>query len=237
MGDYMIVDCHTHILPGIDDGPASTALSIDMINECSLHGVDEVWLTPHFDARRETITSFLHRRDFSVSKLLDKYTEKKVKLLCGSEVMLNYSLFDFDDLDKLCVNDRGCMLVEADCSYDISEYFKMLNTLISKYGITPIIAHIDRYRSIFGNVQNADEMIKMGCLLQINASAFLEPRKYFTALKRVASGSVSVIGSDCHNENDRVPNCHKAESVISKSIGFSYVNLFAQNAKKIAAGI
>lgn len=65
----MIIDCHTHLLPGIDDGAKDLSTSLEMLNEEKKQGVDYVIATPHFYANRDKMEKFIDRRERAYSEV------------------------------------------------------------------------------------------------------------------------------------------------------------------------
>jgi len=66
---HKMVDIHTHILPGMDDGADSVDTSIAMLREQARQGVAAVVLTPHFYRERESMEHFLARRERALARL------------------------------------------------------------------------------------------------------------------------------------------------------------------------
>lgn len=232
----MYVDCHTHILYGIDDGPSKKSTSLNMIKTSAKQGVSQIWLTPHFDAKTTKFHEYITVRNVLFNNLVQQNTED-VELLCGCEVKLNYPLFEIDNLTNLCINKSNYMLVEYDTLYSFQEFIKMLNMLINNYNIIPIVAHIDRYNFLFKSNEQVDLLRSIGCILQMNTSALLKSGTIFTALKRIKQGQVSLLGTDTHNETTREPNYKKAVNVIQRYIGKKYVSDITENSLKISENI
>ena len=62
-GDAMsVIDIHSHILPGIDDGSRTVEKTLEMLELCAMNGVDEMIASPHFYAHEDKVDRFLHRR-------------------------------------------------------------------------------------------------------------------------------------------------------------------------------
>ena len=70
-----MIDFHTHILPGMDDGSQATHESLQMLTLESEQGAQEILLTPHFYAHFDKISSFLERREYSFRKLTKALNE------------------------------------------------------------------------------------------------------------------------------------------------------------------
>ena len=83
----MVIDFHTHILPGIDDGSSDLQMSMAMLNEERHQGVDVVVLTPHFYGSQESIDHFIHKRNKAYALLK---AQKKIKCLtpCAARRLL-----------------------------------------------------------------------------------------------------------------------------------------------------
>ena len=83
-----IVDFHSHILPGIDDGSESLQESIAMLRTEAAQGIGHVVATPHFYPRYETPEDFLHKRDQAEAVLLSAMKREKglPQLSVGAEV-------------------------------------------------------------------------------------------------------------------------------------------------------
>ena len=70
MEERRIIDCHTHILPGIDDGSENIEMTKKLLELEMNNGVTDIVFTPHFYASRNSIGSFLDKREKSLEKVL-----------------------------------------------------------------------------------------------------------------------------------------------------------------------
>lgn len=75
-----MIDFHTHILPGIDDGSRDVRTSLEMISEEINQGIEGIVLTPHFYADEDDIPSFLKRRDEAWQELTKKMSEQEIEI-------------------------------------------------------------------------------------------------------------------------------------------------------------
>ena len=99
-------------------------------------------------------------------------------------------------------------------------------------GITPIIAHFERYIS-YGNMPKIYELIEMGALLQMNCdyiNRFTTRRK---AIKLIKKDIVAVLGSDCHNVYKRRPEYLSAVKYLRKKLSEERFNRFFSFQKRI----
>ena len=89
-----MTDLHSHILPGIDDGAQTVDDSLALIRRQLEQGVDEIALTPHFNAERTSVEEFTQRRAESFAILQDAVSREglPVKLKLGAEVFFSSDL-------------------------------------------------------------------------------------------------------------------------------------------------
>lgn len=212
-----MLDFHTHILPGMDDGAKSLEISAQMLQMLDSQGCEAIALTPHFYPNDEPLSSFLRRRDKALTKLLNVPLNKSI-LYLGAEVALSSLLFSNDDLRPACLSGTNLMLTELSYTNSLQEKtFQMLDRLIYDYGIQPVIAHLERYPDSHKSPAGIERLLKMGCLIQLNASAFYGSfLKTRWAYKLLEKGAVHFIGSDCHNLESRAPNMNSALVAISQ---------------------
>ena len=101
----MLIDFHTHILPGIDDGSRNIEMSLNMLAAQREQQVDEIVATPHFYAQKDSVEEFLLRRQCSYEKLKTKMAETNLdqKLHLAAEVYYFQGIGSAGMIPKLCV--------------------------------------------------------------------------------------------------------------------------------------
>jgi len=214
-----MIDFHTHILPNIDDGCKTISQSVEALSIMKKSGVDVVIATSHYYRSVETIDEFIQRRNQSYKILMEECTQTKAKIphiILGSEVEYYGGISKNDDLDKLCIDGTGYMLLEMPFVKWDSLILTEVRKISANQGIIPIIAHGDRYIKYKNKISKLNDL---QVPIQINASAFIDPgtsRKYLKLLK---TGKVHLVGSDCHNLDDRKPNIDLAYKIIQKQLG------------------
>ncbi len=216
-----MLDFHTHILPGIDDGSTSVEESVQMLKMLEKQGVGRVLLTPHFYAYYCSVEEFLESRESAVKELLEALEKEgsvSIDLYLGCEVLYFDELWRIDNLKSLCIQGTDYILVEMPFSQWQDSAVEGIERLISK-GLTPVIAHFDRYIKYKGNLEKIYKLVAAGALLQLNCScldSFFARRKVSGFLKK---GMVFVIGTDCHNITSRKPDYLGAAMYIKKKLG------------------
>ena len=99
--------------------------------------------------------------------------------------------------------------------------YRELENIWHKRGLTPVIAHIDRYIRPFRTYQIPERLARMPVLVQANAGFFLDKRTRALALRLLRSDRIQLLGSDCHNLVNRPPRLEDAVEVIEKHLGQS----------------
>ncbi len=236
-------DIHTHILPQNDDGSSSSAESIEMLSALYSQGVTRVALTPHFKATGDEPESFLRRRRSTEDQLIKHLNELSridndiinniPDIYVGAEVAFFNAMSNVNALRDMCLSGTNYLLVEMPFDRWSFAMVDELQELMKKQGIIPIIAHINRYFSCFGN-QMFDKILEAGIKVQINADAFLGFWASRRALDMLKSGKVHFIGSDCHNMGKRAPNIDRAVEEINKRIGPSALDKIIKNGEDLA---
>ena len=223
-----MIDIHTHILPGIDDGSKSVEETIQMLEVMEKDGVDTVVATPHY-YHDVSIEEFIAKRN-SAHEVVQKIKNKpEIKL--GAEVWLEYGMHENPGLKKLCIEGTDYMLIELPYvkwdSWIYDELFK-----ISLKGINIIIAHIDRYTHM---IEEADmiKLIEMGFKLQGNVDKLGGFLRKSSVEKLMKKGIIYCIGSDCHNMTNRKPCMKEAVERITKLAGKEFVDKLMRKSEKI----
>ena len=200
-----MIDFHTHILPGIDDGAKTEEDSLELLDNLIELGVDEIVLSPHYYPDQERIEDFIARRQASCeifAKALGKREKTVPKLHLASEVYLDPIIFNNKDLSELTV-DMGGKFIITELMYE-TEFSKttrsMLKKLIYSHNLVPILAHIDRYPFLMKE-KNLYSLLELGCIAQVNLSSMINFFQRKKLLKYFQKGYIGVIGSDTHNKN------------------------------------
>lgn len=220
-----MIDFHSHILPGVDDGSKSVGQTLEMLSIMSAQGIKTVVATPHFDAEEQSVADFLQKRNEAYNLVVRSRTDTIPEILLGAEVMYYDGISNLEDIDKLTVQNTRLLLLEMPLvrwsKYCIDEVCK----LSSLGKITVVLAHIERYLSLQDSNVIAT-LIRNGVLIQCNATFFTTRFMSRKALKMLKNGQIQFLGSDCHNLTSRPPNMQSALNVIAKKFGDEFLSDF-----------
>lgn len=215
-----VVDLHSHILPGIDDGSSSLEESIAMLRMEAVQGVQHVVATPHFYPQHDSPERFLDRRKQSEILLREKMREEKLpKLSIGAEVYFFPGISESEALSQLTINEKRYILLEMPKSPWKDSMYRELESIYVKQGLVPIIAHVDRYIAPFRTYGILERLEELPVLVQANASFFLNRATRGMALRMLKNGQIHLLGSDCHNLKNRPPRLGEAVEVIQQRLG------------------
>ena len=199
----IIVDIHSHILPGIDDGVKTIEESINIIKNFQLLGYSKLITTPH-------IMQDVYPNNFEIisEKLYDVQTAIKkqninITIEASAEYYLDNNFLRLIEDDELIPFMNHYILFETPT---VSAPFILeiaIQAILDK-GYIPVLAHPERYTYLYTNINKYKELKAMGVLFQVNAKSLLNSKKsiYKIALKLIDEGLVDFIGSDTHRMRD-----------------------------------
>lgn len=222
--EYTMIDFHTHILPGIDDGSDSIALSLQMLRALAQQGVDTVVATPHFSALKAAPLDFVAQRNAAFESLPKEAGLPNI--LLGAEVAYFDSMSHCEDLPALKIGDSDLILVEMPFGMWTDRMIEDVCAIPRQQGLMPVLAHVERYarKDQFSRYRG---WLEDQALFQCNAQFFLKGLDRRKALRMLSVGDIHFLGSDCHNMAGRAPNIGDALAVIRKKLGedaITYLN-------------
>lgn len=216
----MTADFHTHILPCVDDGSRSVNESLEMLRLCGRMGIHQVVLTPHFYPDRDHPENFLARRKAALEALLETAAgEKLPDLILGAEVYYFPNMSSSDALSRLTIGDSHYLLVEMPMCRWTERMYRELEMIWRNQGLTPIIAHLDRYLTPFTAGKTLRQLAELPVMVQVNGDFFLQRNSSRRALRMLDCGQIHLLGSDCHNLKDRKPNLDTVCELIRMKLG------------------
>ena len=216
-----IVDFHSHILPGIDDGSRSVEESIAMLQMEAEQGITHVVATPHFYPQHDNPESFLRRRA-AAEALLREQMQKHPglpKLSVGAEVYYFPGISHSEAIQGLTIDKKRCMLLEMPGVPWTRSMYQELEDLHTKQGLIPIIAHVDRYISRFHTHGIPKRLAQLPVIVQANAEFFLQKSTASMALRMLKQNQFHLLGSDCHNLSSRKPELGEVLGRIRDRLG------------------
>lgn len=219
-----VIDIHTHVLPRMDDGSKNTEMSVQMLQILHSMKVTTVVATPHYYGHRESVDSFLERRERSWQKLKEHITDTLPQLRLGAEVAFGTRLSEEPKLDALCISGTRTLLVEMPFSQWSEIELNVLSSLCLDREYQVVLAHLERFVDLQKNPDIMNRILQLPVCIQINAEAILPlfQRKRWVDMFR--NGRAHLLGSDCHNLTSRAPNLKAARDILSRKAGQACLN-------------
>ena len=190
-----MIDLHTHLIPGVDDGAETPEAAVAVLTKWGEQGVTAVCCTPHLKAG-EVSRAPIHELDELLEELR-AVAPATPRLTRGFEVMLDVPEPDLSDR-RLALNGSRYVLVEFGRLLPAEAGVEALKRLAAQ-GIVPVLAHPERYAVC--SVPLARAWVAAGALLQVDATTLLaESKRAERARELLAAGCASIIASDNHGD-------------------------------------
>lgn len=233
-----VVDFHTHILPGIDDGSSSTEESLVMLQMEKEQGAELLVATPHFYPQNDRPEKFLQRRKAAFEQLMEKISpdDKLPQIIPGAEVYYFKGIGQWEGLRDFAIENTNYLLLEMPMAKWDSRMYDDIYDIYRSQGLVPIIAHLDRYINIFNAKGVVENLSELPVVIQANAGFFLDKSSKRLALKLLKNNVINIIGTDCHNLQSRKPNLKAALDVIEQQLGGEYIKRINLAGEKILSG-
>ena len=210
----IMIDIHAHILPGLDDGPATTADALEMARMAVEDGIRIIIAAPHclngiFNNYREGVMSACSEFNLTLEK-----EHIPLEVLPGSEVHLDMEILD--DLERgrlMTLNDTGRYFFLELPDQFIPRTLVGFIARLEKMNVTPIIAHPERNMAIQRNTTLLEDLISAGALSQITARSLtggFGPPALQCCLRIIELNLAHFMASDAHSPGTRPPILSRA---------------------------
>jgi protein-tyrosine phosphatase len=138
-----------------------------------------------------------------------------------------------ENAEELCLEGTKVLLLELPVLQKPAFLREVLTALVQK-GITPLIAHVERYQYVAQDPRILADWMELGALIQVNAQSVLDGG---LARKMVRWGLCHVIASDAHSLEHRPANLPPALELIAKCMGRMKAQELEQNAAALYDGM
>jgi protein-tyrosine phosphatase len=193
-----VIDLHSHLLPGVDDGSKTVERSVAVLQEMVEHGVTDVCLTPHLAASRVG-TGVPETQDRAFAALVAR-APAAVHLHRGAEVMLDRPLPENAALLRgITLGGTRYILVEFLPRVAAQTVMQAL-TLVAATGLVPVLAHPERYSSCTPAAVRWWK--ETGAMMQVDATALISPGgRGERARHLLADGLADIAAADNHGDD------------------------------------
>jgi protein-tyrosine phosphatase len=203
-----LIDLHSHILFGLDDGPPDIEGSVAMARVAVANGIHTIAATPHV---REDYRYDLAEIASRTAALDERLRRERVKLdvICGAEVALT-EISERDDrsLERLCLGTGRTLLLESPYTHAPQLIERVLAEVQSR-GFGVLLAHPERSPAFLEDLRRLERLAGGGVLVSITAGSmagrFGKPVFELTR-SLFERGLVDNVASDAHDALRRPPD-------------------------------
>lgn len=220
-GDHLL-DTHTHILWNIDDGSKNQCMSLQMLEIAARSGTKAIFATPRVIERANKPSWEEIKEKTQQLRQLCAEAQIDIMLYPGAEVQMNWELLpELGAAGAYCLNGGRYLLVELPAA-EIPAYADEFWYELELKGITPILAHPERYQQLRENPDLLLLWRRRGMLMQCNSGSFtgmFGSSVCENAKVLLANGLVDLLGSDGHRSEGRNTDMSRAAAVIRQLAG------------------
>ena len=233
----MMIDIHSHILPGIDDGSKSWDMTLAMCRLAVQDGITHIVTTPHAD----DIYTYSRDRVRDILRELSQKVGQQPAFSIGCDFHLS-----FDNIEdaiahpyRYTIAAKQYLLVELS-DYGIPPQVSDGLFKLQSAGVVPIITHPERNAILQRGPERVLEWVDAGYLVQVTASAitgFWGPIAKRVAMWLLEHNAVHVLATDAHDDKNRPPILSEARHAVSKRFGADFARILVlDNPAAIVAG-
>jgi protein-tyrosine phosphatase len=233
-----LIDIHSHILPGVDDGAQTVEDTINMAKLAVEEGITKIIATPHQNGKYINKKQDILERVVELNRLLQR-ENIPLEVLPGQETRIYGELLeDFEKGDILTLNQTNYLFIELPSGH-VPRYTEKLLFDVQLRGLTPIIVHPERNAEIMASPDILLNLVKKGSLTQITAGSltghFGKKIQKFTN-QLIEAQLTHLIASDVHNTSTRSFRFRESISLLEKEFGSQAVYYFQENAELLIQG-
>jgi protein-tyrosine phosphatase len=217
-----LIDLHSHLLPGIDDGAKDLATSLAMARVAAADGISTIACTPHILPGVYNNGGPLIRR--AVARLAESIAKAgiPITLVTGADVHIAPDLVaQLRDGRALTLNDSRYLLLEPP-HHVVPPRLDDLVFNLQAAGYVPILTHPERLSWIEGHYDLIRRLVSNSVLMQITAGSVMGGfgrRPRYWAERMLDEGFCHLLATDAHNTEQRAPCMAEAREVVAQWLG------------------
>ena len=221
------IDIHTHILPGVDDGSGSMEETNQMLQIAQEQQIETIVATPHYIPGGRNLSVNLLRERLEQVQAEAHKINPNMKLFLGNEIYYSDSIIEDLKAGKvLTMANSRYILVEFSPKDSEQHIYQAMSRLV-RAGYIPILAHVERYRCFYKKEYLIQDLIEVGCYIQMNSRSLVSnlldsEAAYHRSLIKL--GLVHLIASDCHDIKVRIPYMRKTAQMMARKYDESLVD-------------
>jgi len=241
-----MIDIHSHILPGIDDGARDLEEALEMARLAVADGIRVMVATPHLFKHKTGDLGAINEKKV-ILEHLDRFRDRlaaediDLEILPGCDFPLSAKALDLLEEDRvMTVNEGNRYLLLELPHFAIPPNLEDICFGLQSRGLTPIITHPERHPLILERPERLERLVDLGCLAQLTASSLtggFGRQVAKVSRQLVKKGYIHLLASDAHNTRGRPPILSKAVRELTRLIGPEEARIMvSQNPEKVIKG-
>lgn len=234
-----IIDMHSHILPGIDDGAGQMQETRELMKLAYSQGIRRIVATPHYQRGKH------FKSPQQICELVREVRQEAAAIASDLIIEEGQELAFFEEITQELASGRaltlagsGCILIEFPEEITYSRLYQAVRSLIQE-GYRPVLAHVERYLCLRDGGR-LEELIQTGAYTQMNFSSLhgtvFQWKEWGWCRKQVLNGCIHVFGTDMHRMDYRPPELVRALKWLEKNIPNRMERLLQSNPAGILDG-
>lgn len=238
-----MIDLHSHILPGLDDGAKTMADSLAMLDIARRGGTTDIVATPHASGQFRFEPEVVERKLAEVRRAVadQRGGHAPIRVHAGCDFHLQ-----FDNIEdavasprKYTINHESYLLVEFPDFGVLHGAEDILMQLLDAR-MVPVITHPERHAHLQKQFDDLEDWVGRGCCVQVTAAShtgLFGRRAAWSAGEMLKRGLAHFIASDAHDTKNRTPDLRKAYERLANDFGEERIRpLFVDNPHAALAG-
>jgi protein-tyrosine phosphatase len=221
-GDRPLIDLHSHILPGVDDGSPDIETSLAMARRAVADGIEVMACTPHIMPGVYANTATSVRADIERLDLALRSAGIPLRLVPGADIHMSPTLAgDIADGKLLALNESRYFLIEPP-HHVLPPRFEEFAFGLLAAGHVPVLTHPERLSWIDGHFDVIERLGRAGVLMQVTAGSLtgrFGRRPRYWAERMLSEGRIHLLATDAHDNRRRPPLLAEGRAAAAARIG------------------
>ncbi len=214
-----MVDIHSHIVYGVDDGAQTIEDSLAMLRMAAECGTTDIVATPHSDNKYTYYPELIAERIAELQAAMGD----RIRIHRGCDFHLHFDNIRNceEDRSRFTINGQRYLMVEFS-EINIPKNITLVFHDMLRRDITPVVTHPERNALLMARVNQMVEWVRSGCLMQVTAQSLIGGfgKKAEEAAKKLMRHKlVHFIASDAHDTEFRPPDLRPAWDLVASDYG------------------
>lgn len=214
-----MVDIHSHIVYGVDDGAKTIEDSLAMLEMAAECGTTDIVATPHSDNKYTYYPELIAERIEELQKAMGD----RIRIHRGCDFHLHFDNIRNCETDqsRFTINGERYLMVEFS-EINIPKNIVYVFHDMLRRGVTPVVTHPERNALLMARLNEMVEWVRSGCLMQVTAQSLtggFGKKAEEAAKKLMRQRLVHFVASDAHDIEFRPPDLRDAWDLVASEYG------------------